>query len=305
MTEQTNFYRFPRLGYNRSGIAVYGRLTQTITVDCFNGRNPETDMPRFRSCSTIVRATVPKVSRPAPKNAVLAPHKSDCSIGVKNMVLTLSERRLSELIRSLEGISDTDSEIAFRMQHYCSRLFAHVANDYGIRMVGMVETHGDLGSFQFDISSIGRDWQTGDFDWQKLIGGLQFLNPVAVTVEARDMEAICTGLVATGMIDNWNNYAPTLQRLSVSQVQPAIEAACMETVWKQPAEMGGTETERNMSDLDFRLQLERSGDPKALDLLRELVHRDEVDSYQRAEEEAHKKREDAAYQARWGIDRRE
>jgi hypothetical protein len=219
------------------------------------------------------------------------------------MILTLSERRLSELIRSLEGISDTDSEIAFRMQHYCSRLFAHIANDYGIRMLGLVEHHGDLGSFQFDISPIGRNWQTGDFDWEKLSGGLHFLNPVAVTVEARDMQAICTGLVATGMIDNWNNYANTLQRLSVSQIQPAIEAACMETVWKQPAQMGGTEIERNMSDLEFRLQLERSGDPAARELLRSLVHQDEVDSYRRAEEEAFKKREDAAYQARWGVDR--
>ncbi len=44
------------------------------------------------------------------------------------MVITLSERRLSELIRQLEGIADSDSEIAFRMQHFASRIFKHVAD---------------------------------------------------------------------------------------------------------------------------------------------------------------------------------
>src|SRR6266567_3544796 len=128
------------------------------------------------------------------------PHKT-IAAQESQMIVTLSERRLSELIRGLEGINDTDSEIAFKMKSYAGRLFKYVYDGYGIKMVGLVEHTGDIGSFSFDISDIGRNYQTGDFDWQKLIGGLQFMNCLAVTVEESDIEQICTGPVCTAMID--------------------------------------------------------------------------------------------------------
>ena len=94
------------------------------------------------------------------------------------MILTLSERRLSELIRQLEGINDSDEEILFRMQHYAAKLFNQVS-EYGIRMVEMVEHHGGIGSFRFDIKGVGMDWQTGGFNWEQLNQGLSFLGAVA------------------------------------------------------------------------------------------------------------------------------
>src|SRR6266700_6919698 len=151
------------------------------------------------------------------------------------MIITLSERRLSELIRGLEGIQDTDEEIAFQMQRHAIRLFRHVAEDYRIRMVGLVEHSGGIGSFKFDISGIGKNWQTGGFDFEKLTAGLSFINPLCVSLEEQDIEHICDGPVATAMMDHWEEYAGTLQRITVSEIQPAIEKACLEFAWKPPS----------------------------------------------------------------------
>jgi hypothetical protein len=222
------------------------------------------------------------------------------------MIVTLSERRLSELIRQLEGINDSDSEIAFRMQYYAGRVFKHVADAYNLHMVGLLEHQGDIGSFQFDISRIGRNWETGDFGWDKLIGGLQFINALAVTVEAIDMEWICTGLIATSATDAFDDYAHELQRLSVAEVRPKIEAVLLKYVWNgsgpQRNSTGNTELDRHFDTQDFQAQLARAGDDKSLELLRSIIRSDAVDDYKQAEEAAYKAREDAAHK-QWGIDR--
>ena len=218
------------------------------------------------------------------------------------MILTLSENRLSNLIRQLEGITDTHDELHVRFDHYCSRLFVHVNDVFGLRMVGMVSNAGTVAAFKFDISAIGRNWQ-GDWDWEKLMGGLQLLNPVAITVESIDMEWICTGLIATTMADNWELYAHTLQRLSVNQLQSAIETACREIAWKTPVNASPIPDNDLMREFNFRAQLERAGDADSLRLLNEINRQDAVDTYQRVEADAYKTQEDAAFKARWGIDR--
>ena len=146
------------------------------------------------------------------------------------MILTLSERRLSELIRQLENINDNDEEILYRMKHYASKLFSYVG-EYGIRMVEMVSHSGGIGSFRFDISGVGRDYRTGDFNWDRLRDGLNLVNPVGITMERSDIWAICTGLVAKGLNDVWYDIAPNLERLSVSEFQPTLEAWLQHTVF--------------------------------------------------------------------------
>jgi hypothetical protein len=221
------------------------------------------------------------------------------------VIVTLSERRLSELIRQLEGINDSDSEIAFRMQYFASRIFKHVEGAFGIKMVGLVEHQGDIGSFRMDISKIGREWNTRaqDFDWQKLIGGLQFLNALAVSIECIDMEHICSGIMATSASDAFDNYEHELQRLSVSEVRPKIEDVLLKYVWNatgpQRYSTGNADLDRHFDEQEFQSQLERAGDPNSLKLLREMQKQDEIDSYRQAEIDKETERQKAAAQERY------
>jgi hypothetical protein len=56
MTEERTTFSYRRLGHNKVGIPVFGRLTQTITAECFNGVNAETGLPKWRPCSTVISA---------------------------------------------------------------------------------------------------------------------------------------------------------------------------------------------------------------------------------------------------------
>lgn len=203
------------------------------------------------------------------------------------MFVTLSFRKYADLIRQLEDLpNETDAELAVRLDYYSKRLWDHLRGN-GIDCRGMAEHTPDVAAFQCDISAIGRNWQTGDFDWEKLIGGLQFLNAVAVTVEPIDMEHICTGLIATTMMDNWDRYAHTLQRIPVSQLQAAIENAIREIAWKSPVNVPSPDQQYGFSEDEmFKLQLERAGDASSLELLRKLNQRDAAQEAQRQQEDA-------------------
>jgi hypothetical protein len=215
------------------------------------------------------------------------------------MRVTLSERRLSERIQQLEGINDTVEEITFKMERYAMRLFANV-NEFGVRFVGMVEQSGGLGTFQFSIAGVGKDWQTGGFNFAKMSEGLNFMNPLAVSLEEADMEQICDGPVATAMIDNWSTYAHTLQKITVGEIQPAVESACLKFAWQPRAATQWTGDPALDAQLQYEedtAQLERAGLKDPLEKYRKQQE------FNEAEIAAYKAQEDAAYKARWGIDR--
>jgi hypothetical protein len=224
------------------------------------------------------------------------------------MLVTLSERRLSERIKQLEGINDSPEEITFRMSHYASRLFAHV-NEFGVRFVGMVGQSGGLGTFQFSIDGVGRDWQTGDFNWQKLAEGLSYMDPVAVSIEEQDMRAVCVGLVASMAVDSWDSYASELQSISVNEIQPRVEAVLLR-LHTQPREIssfdrtGVPEYDRQMQEQEDIAQLQRVGDdPQIQALLRDLEKQRQQRAFDEAEIATYQAQEDRAYKARRGIDR--
>lgn len=166
------------------------------------------------------------------------------------MNVSLSERRVSELIRQLEGIADNDSEISFRMSHYAGRLFSHLSDTYGLKFVGMIETHGDIGSFKFDITRC-KDFH-GTIDWDKLVGGLQFLNCLCLSVEPEDIRVICDALVGNSLLAVWPEYEATLQRITPSELQPRIESALMKFVWNRSTEIAATADGRHVHELQIQ-----------------------------------------------------
>lgn len=224
------------------------------------------------------------------------------------MLVTLSERRLSERIKQLEGIQDSVEEITFRMEHYAMRLFAHV-NEFGVRFLGLVSQSGGLGTFRFDIGGVGRDWQTGDWNWQKLAEGLNYMDPVAVSIEESDMEVVCTGLIASMAVDSWDSYASELQRISPNEVCSKIEAVLLR-LHTQPREIssfdrtGIPEYDQQLQEQEDIAQLQRAGDdPRVQDLLRDMEKRRQQQAFNEAEIAAYKTQEDTAFKARWGIER--
>jgi hypothetical protein len=230
---------------------------------------------------------------------VVSATQTDRNTGAK-MLVTLSERRLSERIRQLENIQDSIEEITFRMEHYAKRLFLHV-NEFGLRFAAMVEQHGGLATIQLDISGVGRNWEDGDFAWSKLSEGLACLDPVAVSVEERDMAAICTGLIATMALDSWESYAAELQRISVSEIRPKIEAVLLR-LHTQPREVvsyertGIPEYDHQLQETEDIAQLERSGDPHAIALASSIRRQQEADARRQAEEAAFVEQEQARVQ---------
>jgi len=206
------------------------------------------------------------------------------------MLVTLSERHLSERIRELEGINDTVEEITYRMEHYAKRLFVHV-NEFGLRFSAMIEQHGGLATIQLDISGVGRNWEDGDWHWSKPYEGLACLDPVAVSIEESDMAAICEGPIATMAVDTWGNYAAELQRISVSEIRPKIEAVLLR-LHTQPLI-----SETADPALNYELstaQLHRAG-------LRNPLERFEAqEAYRQAQEAEYASQQQAAHEAMWG-----
>jgi hypothetical protein len=209
------------------------------------------------------------------------------------MIVILSERRFAERIRQLEGIEDTSEEIFVRWTHYGTRLLKHL-EQFGILKTATLESNGNIASFQFDISRVGRNWQSGDFDFAKLNEGLNLLDPVAVSLEEQDLAAICTGPIQTAMVDRWDEYAHTLQRILPGQIESAVEAACLKYAWGDRMEVSYTGNPSQDAQLQYELdtaQLQRAG-------LRNPLERFEAQEAQRqADEERETQRKNA--QAQW------
>jgi hypothetical protein len=214
------------------------------------------------------------------------------------MFITLSFRKYAEVIREAENLdpSTTDAEIAVRLDYYSTRIWDHMFR-FGIKFLSCPERTPDVAAFQVSIAGVGRNYQTGDFDWQRLQEGLNWLRPVAVTVTQDDIEHICSGPVATAMSDRFDEYSPTLQRILPSQIQPAVEAACLKYAWGSReivAYTGDPALDREFAREEELAQLQRVGDdPHVQALLRDLERRRQQDAFNESEIAAYKAQEDA------------
>jgi hypothetical protein len=134
----------------------------------------------------------------------------------KQMIVYLSESRLSSLIRQAEGIDAPDSEIALMMDKHARGIFSHVAN-YGVRMVGMISHTGDIARFKMEI---------GGNDRETIIAGLQWLNPVCISLEQEDLPALCPNPLGLGVLQStWHDVHGEFDR-----IQPATIIDTMENV---------------------------------------------------------------------------
>jgi hypothetical protein len=206
------------------------------------------------------------------------------------MFVTLSFRKFGDLIRQLEDLpNETDAELAVKLDHYSQRLWDHLRG-YGIDCRGMTEHTPDVAAFQCDISKAAA-WDGTGVDWDRLLGGLHLLNPVAITVEEDDMRTICSGLVAQAMLDNWPSYAHELQRITVSQLQSKIESCCLRFAWGNGMETTALSPNDKVllaltSEEEIQLQFTRAGvtDPLAKRKAAQEAQRQQEAAYAEAEQ---------------------
>jgi hypothetical protein len=190
------------------------------------------------------------------------------------MRIVLSERQFTEQIRQLEGLGQevTLDEISHRMDKYARKLFVHMQG-YGVHMLAGVQVNGTLATMQASLT------QSRDEDAvQQRIQGLALLAPLTVSLDRPDLSAFVTNpVMLPSMIDNWGAFEHSLQRLTLSEVRPALESIAAQLL-SAPAPTITNEYEQQVFDVEYEAFLAASGkkDP--------LAKFDAIDQHRRAEE---------------------
>jgi len=203
------------------------------------------------------------------------------------VLITLSERLLSERIRELENIPQfTVAEITSQMKYYGARLFQHIA-EYGVYLRELCIQNGELGTFRFEIAPI-----YSDEDRATRFNGIRFMNPLSVTVEYSDLPGFFqNGLALTAAQEA---FMPTdFQDLPPHELSPAIDRLAQQALFGPgrapdgdvPAEIAAVQQEQ-----DFQFFLRRAGLKDPLANLRK------VDEYHRQEEAAVQAQREQAYE---------
>ena len=206
------------------------------------------------------------------------------------MRITLSERQFTEQIRQLEGLGPevTLDEISHRMDRYAKKLFIHL-REFGVQMLAGVQVQGTLANMQASLTQ-SRDEESV----QKRMQGLALLAPISVSLDQPDLSAFVPNQVMlVSMIDNWGAFQQSLQRLTLSEVRPALESIAAQLL-SAPAPTISNEYEQQVFDVEYEAFLALSGkrDPLA-------KHR-EIEDFNRREIAAVEAQRQAANEAMWG-----
>jgi hypothetical protein len=136
------------------------------------------------------------------------------------MIVTLSERTTTELVRELEGLDPaiTVEELTERMPQYSQRLFAHLRN-FGLTYDGRCNPRGPVADFGFSLkqNSVQDERQT-------LVDGLAMLRPICISVEREDLPSlILNPMVLAATVEQWPQIAGQFRKVLPSEVLDRIE----------------------------------------------------------------------------------
>src|SRR5262245_26384286 len=120
------------------------------------------------------------------------------------MLITLSERRLSALIREFFGLVDvTDEELLPQLTKYASKLFVALSTERGLTMQSLGGIGNGIAVYRFDVTTDNRD---------DLLAGLSLLNPVMLSVERNDLPRLVQNRpILAAMNDCWYEIEPNFQ----------------------------------------------------------------------------------------------
>lgn len=209
------------------------------------------------------------------------------------MRITLSERALTEQIRSLENIGSevTTEEIVHRIDKYARRLFDHI-REYGIQMLQAgFQVSGTLATMQAQLRP-----SFSEEDCQARISGLAMLAPVSVSLDPPDLPAFVTNpVMLASMADNWISFGASLQRLTLFEVRPTLESIAGQLL-SAPVAPPTNEFEAEMQQIEYDAFLAASGrkDP--------LAKHNEIEAFRRREEAAYATAQQAARDREWNLE---
>jgi hypothetical protein len=210
--------------------------------------------------------------------------------------ITISWPRFAQLLNQLEGTNLSDDEMSVRLASFARKAFDECYNQFGIRVGGLAApATASIAHFNCDISGTRDHGQPFGVDYARLAGGLQFLQVIAVTIEASDWDYFCDRLFSSKMKAAHNQIADSLTNIGIDEIQPHVEQWVTHVCWK-----GGISTDEYANaglpadvinearEFDALVAMEAAGlrDP--------LEHVRAVDEYRRAEEEAVKAAKDKA-----------
>jgi len=201
------------------------------------------------------------------------------------MIITVSWPRFAQVVKEFCGLpADTsDDELEVRLASLARQVFDYAA-EYGVRVGNLSEpATKSVANFHADISGVGIDFNSGGFDWPKLLGGLRFLKVIAVTIEREDLFKICDGLVGVAMNSEWYSYRDNLARLSPEELQATFEAWCRHVAWGN----GGTPDvlrDPVLEEIQALSAFEQAGieDPLKHHLEQEEFNRHDIEAWEEA-----------------------
>jgi hypothetical protein len=128
---------------------------------------------------------------------------------------------------------------------------------------------------------------------QLRVQGLALLAPVSVSLDQPDLPAFVPNqIMLASMSDNFSAFDHSLQRLTLSELRPAIENAAQQ-IMSAPVTPPSTEFEAGLQQLEYEAFLAASGkkDP--------LRKHQEIAEFQQREEAAYTAQQQAAHDAFW------
>lgn len=210
------------------------------------------------------------------------------------MRVTMSERALTEQIRSLENISQevTTEEIVHRIDRYARKLFDHIRN-YGIQMLQAgFQVSGTLCTMSAQLKQ-----SFSEEDCQTRINGLAMLAPVSVSLDQPDLPAfVVNPVMLASMSDNWIAFGASLQRLTLAEVRPTLENIAGQLMSAAPPAPPTNDYEAEVQQLEYEAFLAASGkkDP--------LAKHEAIERHRQAEEAAYATAQQAARDREWNQD---
>jgi len=206
------------------------------------------------------------------------------------MQIIVSERSFFNHLRQIENIGSevTDEELSVRAEGYIRKLAAHVRNNFGVDILPRPEVNGTLATL---TASLKPSWDEESVATR--LEGLNWLVPVAVSLEWADVPAFCYEPIMRAAIqEQFGAFQSQLRRLTVGEIRPALEN-CARQIFAAPAPAPTNDYEVEVANLEYDAFLALSGkkDPGA--------KQREIDEFRRREEAAYTAQQQAAMDARW------
>lgn len=206
------------------------------------------------------------------------------------MRIIVSEKSFFNHLRQVENIGTevTDEELSVRAEGYIRKLAAHVRNNFGVDVLPRPEVHGTLATL---TASLKPSWDEDSVATR--LAGLNWLVPVAVSLEWADVPAFCyEPMMKAAIQEQFGAFSPSLQRLTVSEIRPALEN-CARQILAAPAPAPTNEFEQEVHDLEYAAFLALAGkkDPGAKQRA--------IEEFQRQEEAVYAQSQQAAKDRDW------